>query len=107
MIHNITLIRRADFIDLYKFGFFYLENEKIVQYDGAPSELSKRDDIYDMLFSRINSFESSFAYLLISFVKPDNSNELTKVSIQEVDYVFPLDMEAKREFESSFDEHIE
>ena len=45
MIHNITLIRRADFIDLYKFGFFYLENEKIVQYDGAPSELSKRDDI--------------------------------------------------------------
>lgn len=106
MIHNITLIRRADFIDLYKFGFFYLENEKIVQYDGAPSELSKRDDIYDMLFSRINSFESSFAYLLISFVKPDNSNELTKVSIQEVDYVFPLDMEAKREFEYSFDEHI-
>ena len=53
----------------------------------------------------MNSFESSLAYLIINYAK-EESLDFFIVSIEEVRHVFPLDFEAKREFESSFDEHI-
>lgn len=106
MKQYLALIRRADFIDLYKFGFFYLNVDKIVEFDCGVSELSCRNDIYDALFTRTNSFESSFAYLIINFIKPNDTDDKSFVSIEEVKHIFPLDFEAKREFESSFDEHV-
>lgn len=104
MKNYLALIRRADFIDLFKFGFFYLNSEKVVEIDCPISELPKRNDIYDALFARINSFESSFAYLIINFTKANDDPSV--VIITEVKHIFPLDLEAKREYESSFDEHV-
>ena len=106
MKNYLALIRRADFIDLYKFGFFYLNPEKIVEFDCSIADLSKRDDIYDALFTKINFFESSFTYLIINYIKSNNPEDKTFVSIEDVRHIFPLDLEAKREFEFSFDEHI-
>lgn len=106
MKNYLALIRRADFIDFFKFGFFYLNSEKVVEFDCPISELSKRDDIYDALFERINSFESSFAYLIINFTKANDADDPSVVTITEVKHIFPLDHEAKREYESSFDEHV-
>ena len=105
MKNYLAIIRRSDFIDLYKYGFFNLDKEKIVDFDCDISELPYRSDIFDSLFFRMNSFESSFAYLIINYVK-EESSDFSIVSIEEVRHVFPLDFEAKREFESSFDEHI-
>lgn len=102
----LALIRRADFIDFFKFGFFYLNSDKVVEFDCPISELPKRDDIYDALFARINSFESSFAYLIINFTKANDADDSSVVTITEVKHIFPLDLEAKREYESSFDEHV-
>lgn len=106
MKNYLALIRRADFIDFFKFGFFYLNSEKVVEFNCSISELPKRDDIYDALFARINSFESSFVYLIINFTKANDANDPSVVTITEVKHIFPLDLEAKREYESSFDEHI-
>lgn len=97
----LALIRRADFIDFFKFGFFYLNSEKVVEFDCPISELPKRDDIYDALFARIKSFESSFAYLIINFTKANDADDPSVVTITEVKHIFPLDLEAKREYESS------
>ena len=105
MKNYLALIRRADFIDFFKFGFFYL-NSKVVEFDCPISELPKRNDIYDALFARINSFESSFAYLIINFTKANDADDPSNVTITEVKHIFPLDHEAKREYESSFDEHV-
>lgn len=102
----LALLRRTDFVDLYKYGYFYLNKDKIVSFDCPVSELSKRSDIFDFLFSQVNSFESSFTYLLIHYTKSDIECESSFVSIEEVKGVYPLDSEAKREYESSFDEHI-
>ena len=102
----LAIIRRADFIDLYKYGFFYLDKEKIVEFDCKISELRNRSDIFDSLFYRMNSFESSFAYLIINYTKREEAKDYSFVSIEELRHIFPLDLEAKREFESSFDEHI-
>lgn len=106
MKNYLALIRRADFIDFFKFGFFYLNSKKVVEFDCPISELPKRDDIYDALFERINSFESSFAYLIINFTKANDADDPSFVTITEVKHIFPLDIEAKREYESSFDEHV-
>lgn len=106
MKNYLALIRRADFIDFFKFGFFYLNSEKVVEFNCPISELPKRDDIYDALFARINSFESSFAYLIINFTKTNDADDSSFVIITEVKHIFPLDIEAKREYESSFDEHV-
>lgn len=106
MKNYLAIIRRADFIDLYKYGCFYLDKEKIVEFDCKISDLPNKNDVYDALFGRMNSFESSFAYLIINYGKEDNSKDNSVVSIEEVKHVFPLDLEAKREFESSFDERI-
>lgn len=105
MKNYLAIIRRADFIDLYKYGYFNLDKEKIVDFDCDISELPYRNDIFDSLFFRMNSFESSFAYLIINYAK-EGSSDFSIVFIEEVRHVFPLDLEAKREFESSFDEHI-
>lgn len=102
----LAIIRRADFIDLYKYGFFYLDKEKIVEFDCEISGLPSRSDIFDSLFYRMNSFESSFAYLIINYTKREEAKDYSFVSIEELRHIFPLDLEAKREFESSFDEHI-
>lgn len=102
----LAIIRRADFIDLYKYGFFYLDKEKIVEFDCEISELPNRSDIFDSLFDRMNSFESSFAYLIINYTKREEAKDSSLVFIEELRHIFPLDLEAKREFESSFDEHI-
>lgn len=106
MKNYLALIRRADFIDLFKFGFFYLNSEKVVEIDCPISELPNRDDIYDALFTTINSFESSFAYLIINFTKANDADDPSVVTITEVKNIFPLDLEAKREYELSFDEHV-
>ncbi len=106
MKNYLTLIRRADFIDFFKFGFFYLNSEKVVEFDCSISELQTKNDIYDDLFTRINSFESSFAYLIINFTKANDADDPSVVTITEVKHIFPLDIEAKREYESSFDEHV-
>ena len=108
MKNYLAVIRRADFIDLYKYGFSYLDKSRIAEFDCEVSALPDRTDIFDALFKRMNSFESSFTYLIIHYTKGDgeDAGEYSFVHIEELRHIFPLDREAKREFETSFDEHI-
>ena len=106
MRNYLTLIRRSDFIDLFKYGFFYLYTDRIVEFDGNVNDLPHNKDVYHKLFNRINSFESSFAYLVIHFINSEDVSDPAFLKIEDIRHVFPLDLEAKREFELSFDEHI-
>lgn len=106
MKNYLAIFRRADFIDLYKYGFFFLDEGKTTPFDCDVSELGKQDGVYDTLFGRMNSFESSFSYVIIHYTKEENSKNWSRVCIEEVQHIFPLDHEAKREFEISFDKHI-
>lgn len=105
-MNYLILLRRADFIDLYKYGFLYVNKDRIVQFECSIQDVESNSEIFDSLFEKVNSFESSFAYLILHYEKKENSSTPTTISIEEVQHVFPLDMEAKKEFESSFDEHI-
>ena len=105
-MNYLILIRRADFIDLYKYGFLNVNKDRIVPFECAIHELGANSDIFDLVFSEANSFDSSFAYLILHYEKEENSKNLASISIEEIKHIFPLDNEAKKEFESSFDEHI-
>lgn len=108
MKNYLAVIRRADFIDLYKYGFFYLDKSRIAEFGCEVAALPGRTDLFDALFARMNSFESSFTYLIIHYTKGEgeDAGDYSFVHIEELRHIFPLDKEAKREFETSFDEHI-
>lgn len=102
----LTLVRRADFVDLYKYGVFYLDETKVVEFECDVFDLQKDDKLFDALFNnRLNAFESPFAYLVINFEKEDEADK-SELFIADVKHLFPLDGNAKVEFETSFDEKI-
>ena len=105
-MNYLILLRRADFIDLYKYGFLNVNKEKIVPFDCSIPEIESKPELYDSIFTEVNSFDSSFAYLILHYEKKDSLSNPATISIEEVQHIFPLDLEAKKEFESSFDEHI-
>ncbi len=106
MAKYLALIRRTDFTDLYKYGRIYLNPLSVIESSkGFHLGLSNGSQLA-ALFQYANSFESSFTYLVIEFESTVFSKDLPSVSIEDVAHVIPLDSEAKKEFETSFDTHI-
>ena len=99
-----ALIRRSDFIDLFKYGQFHLNKKTVVCASGKYS--NGKEDIVASLFENANLFESSFTYLIIKFVSEDLDADNHIVSIENVTNIYPLDLEAKSEFEITFNDHI-
>lgn len=100
-----SLIRRSDFTDLFKYGQLYLNSLSCKEIKDEKGTINN-NDILDSLFKKANCFESSFSYLVIQFQSSSFSNENPLVNIEDVTHIYPLDNEAKKEFETSFDSHI-
>lgn len=101
-----ALIRRTDFTDLFKYGQLHLNISTVVAIEKECKVKDGDDSILNDLFKNANAFESSFTYLVIKFDSEDFSATNSIVNIEEVTNVYPLDYEAKKEFETSFDNHI-
>lgn len=104
MAKYYALIRRADFIDLFKYGRLFLNPVMAVPVQEGVQTPSI--DVVGKLFEKANFFESSFTYLIIKYESAEYSYDNPAVNIEDVTNVYPLDYEAKKEFESSFDAHI-
>lgn len=102
----LALIRRTDFTDLYKYGRIFLNRLTVCNLKEHSIHQIGKDGLFSQLFERANSFESSFTYLVIEFESDSFDFDTPSVDIEEVTHVFPLDREAKKEFETSFDNHI-
>lgn len=105
MKQYLSFIRKADFIDLFKYGFLYVNRDTTKDFECNVEELPDRLDIFETLVKNANSFDSSFVYLIIHYEK-DEKDEPYFVRIEELRHLYPLDKEAKSEFESSFDGRI-
>ena len=105
-MNYLILLRRSDFVDLYKYGFLNVNKDTIVPFDCPISEIESKSELFDSIFAEVNSFDSSFTYLILHYEKKDSLSNPGTISIEEVQHIYPLDLEAKKEFESSFDEHI-
>ena len=102
MAKHFALIRRSDFTDLFKYGTIFLNHMTIVAADDGSRTTTNDDE----LFKNANLFESSFTYLIIEFDQTGFTLDYPVLDIESVLNVYPLDDEAKRELEISFDERI-
>ena len=104
MKHYLTLIRKSDFTDLFKFGHLFIDIKGVVEFDGDTETLSQNTELRDKLFERANQFDYSFTVLIVHFKSAHLENG--KLNIEEVQNIFALDNEAKREIEISYDPRI-
>ena len=75
----LAIIRKLDFIDLFKYGHFTISYA--VPFDGNISAHADDMDLFDMLTSRMNMYEYSFEYLIIHFNADDYNDSVGEFDV--------------------------
>lgn len=105
MNEYLSLIRRSDFIDLFKYGSLYIDINYLISFDGDLHRASLNDKLRGQIVKRVNQFDFSSIYLLVH-IKSDYIKEKGLLHIQEVQNIFALDEDARREISISVDPKI-
>lgn len=101
----LALIRKADFIDLFKYGYFHVNRDLSIPVIGDIEYLRSHKTYLNKFADHANCFESSFEYLFLLY-KGNQKCHPMDILIENVLAIIPLDNEAKREFSISFDPRI-
>lgn len=104
MKHFLTIIRKSEFTDLFKYGYQHINANTVVEFDGNLKGLENNSEIKDKLFSNVNPFDYTFTIVVIHFQSSLETPNM--IYIEDVQHIFPLDNDAKREIEISFDQRI-
>lgn len=105
MAEYLSIIRKSDFVDLFKYGHLYVFNA--IPFDGCFSSHAEDKDLFDALTKYQNNYEYSFTYMLIHFEsKDENEREPIQVFIEDVCGVYTFDEDAKKEMSLTFDPRI-
>ena len=99
----IAIIRRAEFVDLFKYGWLYLPHS--VRLDQSMCAGEGRETFEDLV-RWIPVYEYSFEYLLIRFLDSEEDILVRTVHIEQVIAVYAFDERAKYELSISFDPRI-
>ncbi len=100
----LSIIRKAEFVDLFKYGNLYLRHA--VELDGNLSDQAENDNLFQNLTAYMNQYEYSFEYLIIEF-NAESFAPNQQVRIKDLLALYAFDYAAKREMETSFDPRIE
>ena len=106
MKHYLALIRKADFTDLFKYGSLHINNDMKTDFQCPVEELTEHPELFRALSYYANSFDNAFAYLIIHYTKETTKGLSNDVYIEELQHIYPLDYESKKNLEFSFDERI-
>lgn len=105
MKHYLAIIRKIDFVDLFKFGHFFINNA--VPFDDED-DFTDNNDLFCSVTKYLNPYDYSFEYLMIHFVSEEGNNTAPiDVNIQQVKKIYAFDEEAQKEMSISFDPRIE
>jgi hypothetical protein len=104
MANYLALIRKADFVDLYKYGSIHINKDMTRQFSCKVEELPNSKPIFDDLSYFANAFDSTFTYLFIHY--ENNFGRVNDINIADVRGLYPLDNEAKTELSLSLDPRI-
>lgn len=107
MANYLALIRKADFIDLYKYGYLHINRDLIRQFTCKIEDLPNREVIFRDLTYYANAFDSTFVYLFIHYEKTIGRDRENDINIADIRGIYPLDDEAKKELSTSLDSRIE
>ena len=103
--HYLVIIRKSDFIDLFKYGHFNVCH--IQEFDGDLEKHANNIALFERVTSNMNIFEYSFEYLMVHFEKDYYCSSNTEIDIKDVQNIYTFDQEAKREMSISFDPRIQ
>lgn len=105
MAEYLSIIRKSDFVDLFKYGHLYVSNA--IPFDGCFSSHADDKDLFDALTKYQNNYEYSFTYMLIHFESNDESERgPVQVFIKDVCGVYTFDEDAQKEMSLTFDPRI-
>lgn len=104
MINYVSIIRKAEFTDLFKYGQQYVSHA--YSFDGALEDAGN-EYLFNHLTSWMNNFDYSYEYVIIHFKKENYCGTSMIVSITDVEAVYALDDEAQKMIALSMDERIE
>ena len=62
----LAIIRKADFVDLFKYG--KLDVYSAIDFDGNIKAHANDDDLFEKLTKSMNLFEYSFEYMVITLL---------------------------------------
>lgn len=99
MENYIALIRKADFLDLYRYGILHINRDLLCRFTCTIEELRERKCFLNNITAFANSFDSSFTYLFIHYIKGGAPSRINDVLIEEVQGIYPLDFNAKKNLE--------
>lgn len=105
MTNYLAIIRKLDFVDLFKYGYFLLNHA--VSFDGDVIAHKDDENLFKQVTSKMNLYEYSFEYLMIHFTSDKDVNEQFPIDVRNVKGLYTFDEEAKREMEISFDIRIQ
>lgn len=104
MANYLALIRKADFVDLYKYGSLHINKDLTRQFTCSVEELPNKEAIFNDLTYFANAFDSTFTYLFLHY--ENNWGRINDINIADVRGIYPLDNEAKTELSLSLDPRI-
>lgn len=104
MCNYVSLIRRSDFNDLYRFGHLYVHN--VVPFEGELSEHADDKSLFDAVTAYMNTYEYSTEYLILHFNRYAFSGTSVEIFIKDVVGVYALDKDAQASLSASLDPRI-
>lgn len=105
MVQYLSIIRKSDFIDLFKYGHLFIHYS--LPFFGKLNEYNDDKDMFDFLTCKMNLFEYSFEYLVLHFQTEGNKDSSFEVQMSDVLCIYAFNSEAKKEMSISFDPRIQ
>lgn len=105
MKQYLNILLRNQFNLFYRFGYTYIPNSELVEFDGTLSEEIKVKLVNK--FATTTPFEYDEEYLILHLDKEtQDDNQFTQFEIQDIVAVYPLSKQAKISIESKIDQRI-
>ena len=105
MIQFLSILLRNQFNLFYRFGYTFIPNSELIEFDGEVSEEVKVKLVKK--FATTTPFEYDEEYLILHLDKESlNESDFIHFDIQNIVAVYPLSRQAKVSIESKIDQRI-
>lgn len=105
MIQYLAIIRKSDFIDLFKYGHLFVHHA--MTFDGKFEEHKNDKRLFEFLTAKMNPYEYSFEYLMILLQQEYYKGASFEINISDVLSIYAFNEIAKKEMSISFDPRIQ
>ena len=105
MAKYISILKRSDFTDLYKYGHLYVHNA--INFEGTEDEQKVAKDVFDSVTKYLNTYEYSTEYVEIHFNHQVFIGNTVEIFIKDVLGVYAFDSDARASLSISLDPRIQ